>query len=75
MCMKDKCVYGVYLAALFVKKCPANSDDGSRQDGGCLMHDSVDWGNERGGEYFSRKLSHRWRCSCNETTTWLRAKT
>ena len=30
--MKDKCVYGVYLAALFVKKCPANSDDGSRQD-------------------------------------------
>ena len=31
------------------------------------MQDSKDWGNEREGKYFSRKLSHRWRYACNET--------
>ena len=62
------------LQPLFLKKCPANSDDRSRQAGDFRMHDNKDWGNEREGEYFSRKLSHEWRYACNETTTWLRVK-
>jgi len=40
----------VYLVALFSKKCPANSDDGSRQAGYFRMHDNIYWGNEREGE-------------------------
>ena len=54
------------LQPLFLKKCPANSDDRSRQAANFRMHDNKDWGNEREGEYFSRKLSHEWRYACNE---------